>query len=122
MANYTAEQLSGTGTPIEALTAGTLYNFILIRDFSLTGSCYFTIEQQGSPFTSIDDTNAVGVYDFTTEPGSVAGAVSSSYIFSVVVQPTPDFTSSFTFTPTSNIAVSSSYLRATGDMTLEITV
>ena len=120
MASYTAEQLKGAGTPIEALTGGNSLLFILIRDFSLTGSCYFTIEQQGSPFTSSDATNAVGVYNLNTEPGSVNGAVSSSYIFSGVVQPTPDFTSSFIFTPTSNIAVSSSFLRGTGGLKLNI--
>ena len=37
-----------------------------------------------------------------------------------VVVPTPDNTSSFTFTPTENIAVSSSFLRTTGGIIVEI--
>tara|TARA_R110001606_G_scaffold5848_2_gene26714 strand:- start:42 stop:752 length:711 start_codon:yes stop_codon:yes gene_type:complete len=65
-------------------------------------------------------TNAVGIYNLNTGTGSFTGAISSSHIFSVVVQPTPDLTSSFTFTPTANIAVSSSFLRATGGVTLTI--
>ena len=124
MAYYTGEQLSGAGTPIEALTGGTLYDFVLLRPISLSGSGYFTMETVRNATGSYDSTrptNAVGVYDFTTETNSVVGAVSSSFIMSGVVAPTPDRTSSFTFTPTANVAVSSSFLRTTGDIAVEIT-
>ena len=118
---YTAKQLSGAGAPIEALISGSLYNFRLLRPLSLSGSCYFTMETvrdaQGF-YDSTRPTNAIGTYDFTAEPDSVVGAVSSSYIMSGVVAPTSDFTSSFAFTPNANIAAGSSLLRGTGDLKL----
>ena len=240
MATYTAEQLSGAGTPIEALTGGTTYGFVLLRPLSLTGSGYFTMETvrngqgfydsfpplilntlltpntvtcdvgtdanpytatisqvsggalttsgngsgieiaitstgwngvlgsgtgtittvsvinvgedyvagdtltvargtpgvQGLGFTNADNpliitlsaanlktkspTNAVGTYDFTTETDSILSPISSSFKMSGVVAITNDNTSSFTFTPTANVAVSSSFLRTTGDIILEI--
>lgn len=123
MASYTAEQLNGAGTPIEALTRGTTYNFVLLRPSSLSGSGYFvmeTVPNENGFYDSFQPTNAVGVYDFTTETDSVVGAVSSSYIMSGVVAPTPDNTSSFTFTPTGKVGVSSSFLRTTGNISLEI--
>ena len=239
MATYTAEQLSGAGTPIEALTGGTTYGFVLLRPISLSGSGYFTMETvrnengyydsspplilntllasntvtcdagegigytatisqvsggalttsgngsgieiaitstgwngvlgsntgtitavsvinvgkdyvagdtltvargtpgvQGLGFTNADNpliitlsaanlktkspTNAVGTYDFTTETDSILSPISSSFKMSGVVAITNDNTSSFTFTPTANVAVSSSFLRTTGDIILEI--
>ena len=43
MASYTAEQLNGEGTPIEALTGGVSYVFS-IGNTTSTGSAYFTVE------------------------------------------------------------------------------
>ena len=123
MADYTGTQLSGAGTPIEALNAGVTYDFVLIRPLNLSGSGYFTMEtvrNENGFYDSTRPTNAVGVYDFTTEPGSILTPISSSYIMSSVVVPTSDNTSSFTFTPTENIAISSSFLRTTGGVTLTI--
>tara|TARA_R110001606_G_scaffold151149_1_gene291492 strand:- start:1474 stop:1839 length:366 start_codon:yes stop_codon:yes gene_type:complete len=120
MATYTAEQLR-LGTPIEALTAGTTYDFIVSRPHYLSGSAYLNMEQIGNSFTTSSVTNASGSYNLDAyEPGSVSGLVLSPYKAGFVVQPTPDFTSSFAFTPAENIAVSSSLLRATGGINLTI--
>mgnify|MGYP003668264041 FL=1 len=42
MANYTANQLSGEGSPCESLTGGTTYTLTLSNP--LSGSAYFTFE------------------------------------------------------------------------------
>jgi len=123
MAIYTGAQLSGAGILMEGLNAGVTYDFVLLRPISLSGSGYITMETvrdaQGF-YDSTRPTNAIGVYDFTTETDSVVGAVSSSYIMSGVVSPTPDNTSSFTFTPTADIAARSSFLRTTGGIGAEV--
>ena len=72
MASYTASQLNGAGTPIEALTAGVSYVFTI-----------------GNTTSTVVVENGGGIYQFT---------------------------------PTSNIALSSSFLRGTGGITLDITV
>jgi len=118
---YTAKQLSGAGAPIEALTSGSLYNLQFFRNPFLSGSCYFTMEtvRNGQGFyDSTRPTNAIGTYDFTAEPDSILSPISSSFVMSGIVAPTPDFTSSFTFTPNANIAAGSSFLRGTGGLKL----
>ena len=63
MATYTAEQLSGAGTPIEALTGGVSYVFALSAPANNSASAaYFTVEQAGLTFDSSAPTNAVGTY------------------------------------------------------------
>tara|TARA_B100001094_G_C17939683_1_gene674871 strand:- start:221 stop:583 length:363 start_codon:yes stop_codon:yes gene_type:complete len=120
MASYTASQLNGAGTPIEALTAGVSYVFT-IGNTTSTGSAYFTVETVRDSkgfYDSTRPTNALGSYS------SFSGIdqntlITSSYISSVVV---PKGGGIYQFTPTSNIALSSSFLRGTGGITLNITV
>lgn len=115
MASYTAEQLNGAGTPTEVLSGA--------KTFTLTnpatGSAYFTIEtvrNNDGFYDSNSPTNALGVYGSFTNIGSDT-LITSSYISSVVV---PEGNSSYQFTPTTTVAVSSSMLRATGGITLTI--
>lgn len=115
MASYTANQLSGAGTPAEALIGN--------KTFTLTnpssGSAYFTIEtvrDNNGFYNTSSAINARGVYtNFTNINANTL--VTSSYIASVVV---PGGESSFQFNSTVNVAVSSSILRATGGISLVI--
>ena len=115
MASYTANQLSGAGTPIEALIGN--------KTFTLTnpssGSAYFTIEtirDNNGFYNTSSATNALGVYsNFVSIDEDTL--VTSSYIASVVV---PEGESSFQFNSTVNIAASGSNLRATGGISLVI--
>ena len=116
MASYTAQQLNGAGTPIEAILAGGPKTFTLTNPSS--GSSYFTVETVRNATGSYANrpTNAIGTY--ATFVGLDANSlVTSSYISSVVV---PSGVSSYRFTPAAPIAISSSMLRATGGVTLVI--
>lgn len=118
MASYTAEQLYGSGTPIEALTISTAYTFSLSTPSTLSGSAYFTFEtvrENNGFYGSTSPKNAIGTFNSLN---NVQTLVSSSYIFSVVVE---QGGGSFIFTPSNNIAVSSSFLRGTGGISLSIT-
>ena len=115
MASYTAEQLRGAGTPTEGLGSGNSYNFTLVNS-TQSGSSYFTFEtvrnSNGDYSGSVD--YASGTFSSLS---NVQTLVSSSYIFSVVVNPG---NGSFTFTPNNTIPIGGAFLRATGDTTLEI--
>jgi len=114
MATYTAEQLNGAGTPTEELTG--LKRFSLNNP--LSGSAYFTVEtfqRVGGTYNS-SPANALGSYG-TFVGIDVNTLITSSYISSVVV---PPGASSYTFTPTTTVAIGSSMLRATGGITLII--
>ena len=117
MASYTAEQLYGGGTPIEELTGGTSYDFVITNTTS-TGSAYFTVEtvRNNQGFYGGRPDNAVGTYGSFTDIDPLT-LISSSYISSVVVPPGGG---QYTFTPTTTIAVSSSMLRGTGGISLTI--
>lgn len=119
MASYTASQLNGAGTPIEALTGGVSYVFTITNTTS-TGSAYFTVETARNLSGSYagQPTNALGLYSSFSDI-ELNTLITSSYISSVVVGKGGG---TYQFTPTSNIAVSSSFLRATGGITLGITV
>ena len=120
MATYTAEQLSGAGTPIEALTGGVSYVFALSAPTGNSASAaYFTVEQVGNSFTSSDATNAIGTYSSFSGAESL---ITSSYKSSVVVDARNTSPGTYQFTPAENIAASSSFLRATGNLSLSITV
>ena len=115
MASYTADQLNGSGVPTEILSGN--------KTFTLTnsssGSAYFTIEtvrENNGYYDSTSATNALGVYSNFTGI-DVETLITSSYIASVVV---PTGGGSFQFNPTTTVAVSGSYLRATGDVSLVI--
>jgi len=114
MASYTAKQLKGEGTPTEALSGQKTFTLTS----TLSGSAYFTVETVKNATGSYTDqpTNALGTY--ATFVGiDVDTLITSSYISSVVV---PSGVSSYKFTPTATVAISSSMLRATGGITLTI--
>tara|TARA_R110000796_G_scaffold194821_2_gene311186 strand:+ start:187 stop:543 length:357 start_codon:yes stop_codon:yes gene_type:complete len=117
MASYTAEQLLGTGTPIEALTAASTVTFTLSSPVS-SGSAYFTVEtvRNADGFYVSQPSNSLGVYTSFTGVDEDT-LITSSFISSIVV---PQGGGSYTFTPTANVAVSSSFLRSTGGVTLTI--
>ena len=115
MATYTAGQLKGAGTPTEEISAA--QSFVLTNPNK--GSAYFTMEtvrNANGYYDSTSPTNAAADYESFSgiEPKTL---ITSSYIFSVVV---PSGGGQFIFTPDTTIAISSSMLRATGDVTLSI--
>mgnify|MGYP003670560614 FL=1 len=117
MASYTADQLYGAGTPIEALTAATTYTFTLSTPVS-SGSAYFTVEtvRNANGFYDTQPSNSLGTYaSFTGVDEDTS--ITSPFISSIVI---PQGGGSYTFTPTANVAVSSSFLRSTGGVTLTI--
>ena len=119
MASYTAQQLSGAGIPIEAISGQT--TFTLTKPSNLSGSAYFTIEtvKNSSGNYASKPTNALGTYATFTNGVDINTLVTSSYISSVVIDGNSTG-GSYKFTPASNVAISSSMLRATGGMTLNL--
>jgi hypothetical protein len=115
MASYNSNQLYGAGAPIEALTSGTTYTFTIASP--TTGSTYFTLETVRNSIGFYDSTSATTARGTFGSLTNVTGLVSSSYIFSVVVN---QGGGSFTFTPTANVAASGSFLRGTGGISLTI--
>ena len=117
MASYTAKQLNRANTPIEGLTAGESYVFSITNNTS-TGTAYFTVETADNSTGSFSGkpTNALGLYSGFDKINENS-LVTSSYVSSVVVT---KGVGSYTFTPTVDIAISSSFLRATGGMTLNL--
>jgi len=114
MATYSAEQLRGQGSPVEELSGNKTFTFT--NPFS--GSSYFTIETVRNAngfYDSSSPKNALGTYASLTNVGTL---ITSSYIASVVIKPGGG---SFTFNPTSTVSATTSYVRATGGVTLEIT-
>lgn len=117
MASYTADQLYGAGTPIEALNASTAYTFSISPSLGISGSFYFdfeTIRNSSGYYDSTSSLNAVGEFSSLT---NVQTLVSSSYIFSLVVE---EGGGSFVFTPSNNVLLSGSFLRTTGGSSLTI--
>ena len=115
MASYNSNRLSGAGAPIEALTSGSTYTFTIASP--ATGSSYFTLETVRNSigfYSSSSSATAKGTIGNLT---NVTGLVSSSYVFSVIVN---QGGGSFTFSPAANIAVSGSFLRGTGGISLII--
>jgi len=114
MASYTFVQLNGAGTPTEALSGAKTFTL----SNPLSSSAYFTVETVRNATSSYagQPTNALGTYASFTGIDATT-LVTSSFISSVVV---PSGASSYQFTPTSTVAVSSSMLRATGGVTLTI--
>jgi hypothetical protein len=113
MAEYTSEQLYGPGCPCEELSGNTT--------FSITSSndqvAYFTMEtvRNGIGFyDSSSATNALGVYSNLV---NVTTLITSSYIASLVVGVGGG---SFDFEPTDTIALSGSFFRGTGGISLNI--
>ena len=75
-----------------------------------------TVKNVSGSYDSSDPTNAVGAYSSFGRIDEDT-LITSSYIASVVV---PDGNSFFDFNPTTNVAVGSSMLRATGEVSLVI--
>ncbi len=117
MASYTGIQLSGAGTPNEALNAATPYTFSFTTPSTLSGSSYFTFETVRNNDGFYDSTSALNAVGTFTSLTNVQTLVSSSYIFSVVVEQDGG---SLVFTPSNNVLVSGSFLRTTGNTALNI--
>lgn len=117
MASYTAAQLRGAGTPIEALTGGVSYVITLSRPVC-SGSAYFTMETKKNASYNYEGqpTNALGSYALFSDIDA-GTLVTSSYIASVVI---PTGGGVFQFTPDATVAVSSSFLRTTGGVSASI--
>ena len=118
MASYSQEQLYGAGTPIEELPGGSYFSFTFISEN--TASSYFTMETRRNSdgyYNSSSPTNAIGDYkDF--DGISENTLITSSYIASMVI---PPGVSQFKFNSLNGIHESSSFLRGTGNFSLEIT-
>lgn len=115
MASYNSNQLYGAGAPIEALTSGSEYTFAVTS--SVSGSTYFTLETVRNPIGFYDSSSSATATGAIGNLTNVSGVVSSPYIFSAIVG---QGGGSFTFTPSSNIAASGSFLRGTGGISLNI--
>ena len=117
MASYNGKELSGKGTPIEELEAGVEYVFTITTPTTLLGSAYFTFETVRNAngfYGSITPQNAVGTFSSSS---ILSTPIQSPYIFSQIISPGDN---TFSFTPTNNVAVSSSFLRGTGGISLLI--
>ena len=115
MASYSQEQLNGAGAPIEAITGNVTFTFTSTN----TGSSYFTmgtVKDGLGLYNSQSAENAIGAYSSFARIDEDT-LITSSYMASVVVPPGNSF---FDFDPTTNIIVSSSMLRATGEVSLVI--
>lgn len=118
MASYTGIELSGAGTPVEALSSTTSHTFTFTFPAELTGSqkeAYFTLEATRS---------AAGFYDgAAVVPGTFSNEdkvntlVTSSYIASYVITGSD---ASFGYQPDTTIPVSGAFLRTTGNVSLVI--
>lgn len=117
MATYTADQLSGAGTPVEALTSGSTYTFNLTSSANLSGSAYFTFEGARNENGYYDSTSVKAANGTHSITSGVSTFVGSEYVFSYVVEQGGGI---FTFQPAQNIAASASFLRTTGGLSLVI--
>ena len=117
MASYSQNDLYGAGVPIEAIASSANKTFTFTN--TEESSAYFTMEtvKNGNGFyDNSRPANALGAYN-TFNNIDNATLITSSYMASVTI---PLAGGSFKFSPTSNIAVGSSMLRATGGVTLVI--
>ena len=123
---YSADELKGAGilidVPLNANGAEIPYSFVIVRPSDLSGSAYFTLETKRNSEGNYSGStaNVLGTYDFSVEPGSTGGFVTSSFIASVNVNATPDLTSSFKWTPDSTQDANVIYVRATGGCSLSL--
>ena len=123
MATYTAAQLSGSGVLLNDEI-----DTLLGKTFKMTnpssGSSYFTFETvRNNNGTYADVTPTVSgelTVDFSGLPGqvNVQNIVSSSYVWSVSVDPGGN--GNVIFKPDTVIPIEAAFLRATGDISLEI--
>jgi hypothetical protein len=116
MASYTGLELSGTGTPTEALTAGVTYTFTFTTPSTLEGSAFFTFEtvRDANGFYVGASENAVGTLNALV---GTQTPLQSPFIFSTILQ---QGGGSFAFTPTNSVSAGGAFLRATGNISLTI--
>ena len=123
---YSANEVSGAGVlidvPLNDTGAEVPYSFVIARPSYLSGSAYFTLETKRNSNATYSGSaaNVLGTYDFSIEPGSTGGFVTSSFIASMVVNKTTDLTSSFQWTPDSTQAANTLFVRLTGDCSLTL--
>jgi len=114
MASYTANQLYGAGTPCEEISGNNL--------FSITSSndevAYFTIETVRNGLGFYDSSSATNILGFFSNLNNVTTLITSSYIASVCVGVGGG---SFNFEPDETIALSGSFFRGTGGISLGVT-
>ena len=113
MAVYTYNQLYGSGSLSQNLTAATTYQFSFSNP---SGSSYFVMEtaRNANGFYTSASSNIGGTFVVS----SSMSYVKSSYIAGFVI---PSGNNAFNFTPTSNITGTTLYLRGTGMYSLTIT-
>ena len=114
MASYTANQLYGAGTPCEEISGNTT--------FSITSSndqvAYFTMETVRNGIGFYDSSSATNILGFFSNFDNVISLVTSSYIASICVGVGGG---SFDFEPDNTIAISGSFFRGTGGISLGVT-
>ena len=114
MASYTANQLYGAGTPCEEISGNT--------NFSITSSndqvTYFTMETVRNGVGFYDSSSATNILGFFSNFDNVISLVTSSYIASICVGVGGG---SFDFEPDNTIAISGSFFRGTGGISLGVT-
>ena len=114
MASYTANQLYGAGTPCEEISGNT--------NFSITSSndqvTYFTMETVRNGVGFYDSSSATNILGFFSNFDNVISLVTSSYIASICVGVGGG---SFDFEPDNTIALSGSFFRGTGGISLGVT-
>ena len=113
MANYTAEQLYGAGTPCEQGTGYT--TFTITNPYSQVA--YFTMETVRNANGFYDNTSATNALGIYSNLDNVRTLITSSYIASLEVGVGGG---SFDFESNYVIALSGSWLRGTGGITLTI--
>ncbi len=114
MASYTAEQLYGAGSPCEEIN-GT-YTFDIISPNDLVA--YFTIETVRNGIGFYDSSSATNTLGFFSNFNNVTALITSSYIASICVGVGGG---SFDFEPNETIALSGSFFRGTGGISLGVT-
>lgn len=121
MPNYSGAQLRGAGQPIPALTKNTQYTFVMVVPTHLSGSGYFTVETVKNNTGSYagQERNASGSYANLVNIPS-GSLIKDDYKSSIVVHKTSPVAVSYKFTPAVNVAVSSSMLRSTGNIGVQI--
>jgi len=113
MANYTSEQLWGAGTPCEEISGN--YTFTITNPYPQVA--YFTIETVRNANGFYDDSSATNALGTFSNFNNIRTLVTSSYIASVEVGIGGG---SFDFEPNSTIALSGSFFRGTGGISLNI--
>ena len=114
MASYSAEQLYGAGTPCEEISGNYTFDITSPND----QVAYFTIETVRNGIGFYDSSSATNILGFFSNFDNVISLITSSYIASVCVGVGGG---SFNFEPNGTIALSGSFFRGTGGISLGVT-